>query len=296
MQGHDTTRGGRAPGTASPRREERREGRDAVAWNLCLQLPLPLTCSSSAAAASAAAAVFSVVLGCLSCVVLAACVLLCVVCCSQCALLPVHARSDGQLPSCDLSPVRVGQASWPNGLFGKNFTSGASSGIMPSVDWTRHSRCHNTRTPLAHQWMPNGDDVDAAAADRPRHDMQRKPGHADGEPSSRRAAAEQPSSSRRAAVCSRVQPRAAACSGPCTPSDAFCCSALCCGCSLAVVAAVAALLLAVCSWATAPVPTAFYTLRSGDSASLSADPTKYIPGGTLNEIHIRVTDFRRKSG
>ena len=42
--------------------------------------------------------------------------------------------------------------------------------------------------------------------------------------------------------------------------------------------------------------TAFYTIRSGDVGLKSADPTKYIPGGTLNEIHIRVLDFRRKSG
>ena len=180
MQRHDTTRGATTKG---PWREgaERKGGKATKTF--CLHARRPSSdCSASAVLLLlllfffffffffcffffCVAVVFSVVLGCLSCVVLAACVLLCVVCCSQCALLPVHARSDGQLPSCDLSPVRVGQASWPNGLFGKNFTSGASSGIMPSVDWTRHSRCHNTRTPLAHQWMPNGD---AAPAERPR--------------------------------------------------------------------------------------------------------------------------------
>ena len=64
----------------------------------------------------------------------AACVLLCLhVLCLVSPLLPVAARSNGLLPSCDLSPVKVGQASWPNGLFGKNYTSGANSGVMPSA-------------------------------------------------------------------------------------------------------------------------------------------------------------------
>jgi len=49
----------------------------------------------------------------------------------------------------------------------------------------------------------------------------------------------------------------------------------------------------VMNWVRAPEPTAFYTIRAGDAA-LSQDRKEYIPGGTLNEIHLRVQDFAKR--
>jgi hypothetical protein len=46
----------------------------------------------------------------------------------------------------------------------------------------------------------------------------------------------------------------------------------------------------IMSWTHAPIPTGAYTIRSGDGP-LSQDTQYYTPGGTLNEIHLRVIDI-----
>ena len=56
---------------------------------------------------------------------------------------------------------------------------------------------------------------------------------------------------------------------------------------------VASLVACCCRWTDAPVPSTFYTIRSGDSAVRTADPTKYTPG-VYSEIHIRVQDLKRR--
>ena len=46
-------------------------------------------------------------------------------------------------------------------------------------------------------------------------------------------------------------------------------------------------------WTKAPTPASFYTLRSGDDAKPANDPKSYTPN-TWNEIHLRVTDLKRR--
>ena len=178
-----------------------------------------------------------------------------------CALLPsgVEARSNGQLiaSGCDLSP----QLGWPNGRFGRNKTGAGNAGITIGVDSgiMRSARPAEQQPHTTTTSMHTGGELSRCAL----------------------SAVTGPQARARLTLtdCMRIL---------CWLLDGCLLLLLCCCCSV-----VGSLVCCLCRWTDAPVASTFYTIRSGDSAVRTADPTKYTPG-VYSEIHIRVQDLKRR--